>query len=318
MNWVDVILVIVLAFFVAEGVRVGFWASLANFLAFTAALVISLKLFKLVSPVLRSSFSLPHSLANALSFLAVAVILEAILSYVFWILIERIPLKVWKAKTNKVLGSIPSFGEGVVIIAFVLTLVMSLPIAGSLKRDITESRLGSEAVGRTSLMESKFEEVFGGVIRDTLTSLTVKQASRESVSLNVEANNLKTDEVSEAGMFALVNKERENIGLHVLGWRGELLPVARAHALDMWERSYFGHYSPEGKNMGDRLKEAGVGYLLAGENLALAPTEESAHAGLMNSTGHRENILNPGFKRVAIGAIDNGVYGKIFVQIFTD
>jgi uncharacterized protein YkwD len=52
--------------------------------------------------------------------------------------------------------------------------------------------------------------------------------------------------------------------------------------------------------------------------LALAPTLATAHTGLMNSEGHRANILEPKFKRVGIGVIDNGVYGKMFVQVFTD
>lgn len=48
------------------------------------------------------------------------------------------------------------------------------------------------------------------------------------------------------------------------------------------------------------------------------PTVIVAHNGLMNSEGHRANILSPEFSRVGIGVIDNGIYGKIFVQIFTD
>jgi len=72
------------------------------------------------------------------------------------------------------------------------------------------------------------------------------------------------------------------------------------------------------KNQIDRLEKAGVSYSIAGENLALAPTVQTAHTGLMNSEGHRANILEPQFKRVGIGVIDNGIYGKMFVQIFTD
>jgi uncharacterized protein YkwD len=94
--------------------------------------------------------------------------------------------------------------------------------------------------------------------------------------------------------------------------------VAREHAKDMWKRKYFGHISPEGKDVGDRLYEKNITYFIAGENLALAPTVSTAHQGLMNSPGHRANILDPQFNQVAVGVIDNGVYGKIFVQIFTD
>jgi uncharacterized protein YkwD len=86
----------------------------------------------------------------------------------------------------------------------------------------------------------------------------------------------------------------------------------------MWRRNYFGHVSPEGHDAGDRLNAAEVSYQMAGENLALAPTLQSAHTGLMNSEGHRANILDPDFRRVGIGVIDNGYYGKMFVQVFTD
>ena len=61
-----------------------------------------------------------------------------------------------------------------------------------------------------------------------------------------------------------------------------------------------------------------IEYSLAGENLALAPTVETAHKGLMNSKGHRENILDEDYRQMGIGVIDNGVYGKMFVQVFTD
>jgi len=38
----------------------------------------------------------------------------------------------------------------------------------------------------------------------------------------------------------------------------------------------------------------------------------------MDSPGHRANILRPDFRKVGIGVIDGGAYGKMFVQVFTD
>ena len=317
-NWVDLLILIILCFFVAEGIRVGFWASAANFLAFLVSLLLALKLYKFLSPVIRESFTLTHSLSNALAFFAVAIVLEAALSFVFWILIERLPLKMWKSKLNKIAGLVPSLLEGVVIVAFILTLIMSLPFPGNIKRDISESVIGGEAIKRTASIETKVEEIFGSVIQDTLTYLTVKPESKESVKLNVKDSGLKVDDLSENAMLVLVNKERAERSLKPLAWRPDLVPVARAHALDMWERKYFGHISPEGQNVGDRLKQANISYSFAGENLALAPTLQTAHNGLMNSEGHRANILNEDFRRIGIGVIDNGVYGKMFVQVFTD
>ncbi len=68
----------------------------------------------------------------------------------------------------------------------------------------------------------------------------------------------------------------------------------------------------------DRLDKQSIPYLIMGENLAYAPTESIAHTGLMNSPGHRANILSPEFGQVGLGVIDAGIYGKMFVQEFTN
>ena len=198
------------------------------------------------------------------------------------------------------------------------TLSLALPLFPNIKSDITHSKIGGLIVRQTSGLEALVDVIFGGVIEDSLTYLTVKPGSRERVPLTVEARELGIDETSENEMFRLINSERRKRGVPELTWREEVVPVARAHARDMWERSYFGHVSPEEKDVGDRLVKEEVKFTVAGENLALAPTLPTAHTGLMNSLGHRENILDGRFKRIGIGVIDNGVYGKMFVQIFTD
>ena len=66
------------------------------------------------------------------------------------------------------------------------------------------------------------------------------------------------------------------------------------------------------------MLKAGVEFFIVGENLAFAPTLEIAHDGLMQSPGHRKNILEEEFERVGIGVIDGGSYGRMFVQVFAD
>jgi uncharacterized protein YkwD len=96
----------------------------------------------------------------------------------------------------------------------------------------------------------------------------------------------------------------------------ELIPVARAHSADMFARGYFSHYTPEGEDPFERMKDADIRFRTAGENLALAPTLQLAHTGLMNSPGHRENILNPNFGRVGIGILSGGRRGIMVSQEF--
>ena len=317
-NWVDLAILLILIYFASEAWRHGVWVILADFVSFFGALLISLRAYKFTAGFLRTNFSLSHSISNALGFLITAIILEALFGYILGHALTKLPKKYWQNKWSKFLALLPAVGEGIILIAFILTLIMGLPLKPSIKNDVVDSKIGSYILRQTSGAEKAVNEIFGGVVEDSLTYLIIKPGSKESVPLSVERAELSVDTVSEGEMFKLVNEERRKQGTKELIWNPEIVPVARAHAKDMWERKYFGHYSPEGDDVGDRLDKVDIRYSLAGENLALAPTLSTAHNGLMNSEGHRANILEPKFRRVGIGIIDNGVYGKMFVQVFTD
>jgi len=317
-NWVDLVILIVLFYFVIVGWTVGFWATLADFLSFFLSLLIALRVYPFIAAILRSNFEISNSFANALGFLIAAVSVEVILSLIFAKIIRKVPLKLWKKWWSRFLGVFPAVAEALIIISFVLLFLIALPISPSIKSDLTKSKLGWVLVQKTTGVEAKINEIFGGVIEDSLTYLTSRPGSTESIPITAEIGELRIDEQEEIAMFNLVNKERKERGIKELVSRDDTVRVARRHAEDMWKRSYFGHVSPEGKDLGQRLAEEEVRFFLAGENLALSPTLITAHTGLMNSPGHRENILDERFKRMGIGVIDNGVYGKMFVQVFTD
>jgi len=317
-NYIDLIIIFILIYFVGNAWRYGFFLIIADFLSFLLSLLISLRVYKFVSVFLNSNFNLGKSISDAGGFLISAILIETILGQIFYWLVSKFPEKVRKSKINKYLGILPALGEGIIFSAFILTLFISLPVKPSVKKDITSSKIGNFLIIKTSSLEKTVNQVFGGIIEDSLTYFTVKPGSQETVKLDSEAGELKVDGTDEKQMLNLVNEERKKLGIAELSLFAPLSEVARAHAKDMWQRSYFSHYSPEGKDVGDRLNGAGVKFMLAGENLALAPTLQTAHTGLMNSKGHRENILEPKFKKVGIGVIDNGIYGKIYVQIFTD
>jgi uncharacterized protein YkwD len=97
-----------------------------------------------------------------------------------------------------------------------------------------------------------------------------------------------------------------------------LQEVARAHSKDMFARGYFAHNTPDGLTPFDRMDKAGIKYITAGENLALAPDVETAHRGLMDSAGHKANILSADFGKVGIGVIKSSKYGEMFSQEFTN
>ena len=117
-------------------------------------------------------------------------------------------------------------------------------------------------------------------------------------------------------MLELVNGERIAAGLRPLAPDAELAEVARQHSTDMFARGYFAHATPEGRDPFERMRAANIRFDTAGENLALAPTLQIAHTGLMNSPGHRANILQPDFGRVGIGIMDGGIHGLMVTQDF--
>ena len=122
----------------------------------------------------------------------------------------------------------------------------------------------------------------------------------------------------EQKMLKLVNAERIKAGLKPLQTDIKLIRLARLKAQDMITKNYFAHTSPTYGSPFDMMKGAGVTYYYAGENLAGAPSVDIAHTNLMNSPGHRANILNANFNKIGLGVISGGPYGKMFVQMFTD
>lgn len=121
----------------------------------------------------------------------------------------------------------------------------------------------------------------------------------------------------EQRMLDLVNAERSRAGLPALQVDPVLVQLARLKSEDMVAKGYFGHISPTYGSPFAMMDRAGVRYRYAGENLAGAPTVDVAHRALMNSPGHRANILNPHFTHVGIGIARGGPYGYMYTQMFT-
>ena len=119
---------------------------------------------------------------------------------------------------------------------------------------------------------------------------------------------------SEQKMVDLVNQERAKAGVAALKVDPELSRVARIKSQDMKDNNYFSHTSPTYGSPFDMMKSFGIKYRAAGENIAKHSSVDSAHVGLMNSEGHRKNILNPNFTHIGIGIVDNRYYTQMFIS----
>lgn len=117
----------------------------------------------------------------------------------------------------------------------------------------------------------------------------------------------------EQRMVNLVNSERQKAGLAPLKVDLDLSRVARIKSQDMRDNNYFSHTSPTYGSPFDMMRSFGISYRTAGENIALHSSVESAHNGLMNSDGHRANILSPNFTHIGIGIVDGRYYTQMFI-----
>ncbi|WHX98379.1 CAP-associated domain-containing protein [Neobacillus sp. DY30] len=110
----------------------------------------------------------------------------------------------------------------------------------------------------------------------------------------------------EYQMFDLTNAARVNHQLPILTWDDHVRETAREHSADMAENDYFDHKNLEGQSPFDRMKEDAVAFHTAGENLAYGQLSSIfAHEGLMNSLGHRENILRQDYEYLGVGVAFN-------------
>lgn len=317
MNYVDLILLLIMAFAIWGGWKKGFILGTVNLIVWIGSLLIGFFLYKYTGELLQSVFPNLGVWALPLAFLITIVLARILLAFLFNTLLNRTPDNVHSSGANRVLGLIPGLINGLIYATIIAAVLLTMPLRNNeLSSRTRESRLVNSLAVNVGWIDDKLSPIFDDAVRKSLTKVTVEPESDETVHLNFTVKNGKPRPDLEAQMLELVNKERTSRGLKPLKADPDLVPVARAHSNDMFVRGYFSHYTPEGKDPFDRMKASGIRYFAAGENLALGQTLRICHEGLMNSPGHRANILNPSYGRLGIGILDGGAYGLMISQEF--
>lgn len=320
----DLIIVGIIVFYAWEGYMAGFVNAVMDLFSFLVSFFLALKLYGVIGGLLTQIFAMPAGFANAVGFFAVAFISEIAISLLLGQFASRVVfLKKTReasalSRVNHYAGIIPGVISALIILSFAFSLIVSLPSSPVIKKQIGSSKIGGVLVAQTANFEKGVNGIFGGALHDTLTFLTVEPQSNESLVLHFKVADPQVDGLAEEKMLVLVNQERTKRGIRPLVMDTKLRSLARSYAAEMFKGGYFSHYTPQGLSPFDRMDNFGIEYMAAGENLALAPSTELAMEGLMNSPGHKENLLSPEFGHVGIGAMQGGIYGMMFTQEFTD
>ena len=316
---IDAAILLLLGFSVWNGYRSGFIATaygLATWVVSFSAAVI----FQTPAAGLIEHLGLLPATARPVAFVVVLIVVEALFSLAGFFAITPVVRAVhknhWALVVDSVLGVFPSSLRSLFVVGIVLAALVVSPISTDLKAAVESSTLSRALIERITVIQPQLAQLSGQLGEDVPLFVTkVDETQSQKLDLPDDLT-LVADPVAERQMFDLVNQERVNAGVKALVWDDRLVPIARAHSTEMFQLKYFSHQSPVSGSPFDRLQAAGITYSLAGENLAYAQSVTVAMRGLMDSQGHRENILRPEFTRMAIGVISAGAYGRMFTQMF--
>ena len=119
----------------------------------------------------------------------------------------------------------------------------------------------------------------------------------------------------EGYLFHLINNSRQEHGLKALNRIEALDQVAARHSRDMATHQFVGHLSEQTGTLTQRMEKVEHPRTIYGENVALNSTIYDAHLGLMNSLGHRRNLLSPEFTEIGLGIV-RGSSGWYVTEVF--
>lgn len=316
MNIIDFLLLGLVLFSVYIGYLKGFIIGMSDLFLLMFALMFAFFAYQPVAGFVGQYITSLGAWTLPVSFLFAYIVARLVLGAVFARLLGSIDRDTHESGANKIFGIFPGAINGLIYAAIASALVLGVPISDGLSSKARESRIAASLSPHVEWAEEKFAPVFDKAVNESMNKLTIAPGSEAHVELGFTYGDPRIREDLEAEMLVLINEERAKAGLRPLKADAEMREVARAHSVDMFAKGYFSHVNKEGESPFDRIREARVKYITAGENLALAQTLRIAHRGLMNSPGHRANILRSSFGRVGIGILEGGRHGLMITQNF--
>jgi uncharacterized protein YkwD len=316
MNWIDWVLIAIVLLSMYTGYQKGFILGLIDLVSWVGSLVAGFFFYTYVANFIDDNITSLGVWSAPVAFIFTIIVARILLSLLFSPVLRNTSAQTHESKGNKALGILPGAVNGIINATIIAAVFLIVPMWEGLSQTARESKIANRLAMNVEWVDDRLSPVFDEAVRRSINRMTVHPDSKETVKLNFKVESPKVREDLEARMLQLVNNERAKQGLYPLKADPELAQVARAHSKDMFAKGYFSHVNLEGESPSDRITKAKVRFLTAGENLAYAHTLTIAHNGLMNSPGHRANILHKDYGRVGIGILDGGIYGLMVTQNF--
>lgn len=316
MNMVDILLAGIILLSAFSGFQQGFIKSFSRLMVWLGSLLLGLLFFDVAVGLVGKWFPNLGQWTALVALLVPILLFQVLLSIGANAFVQQFHPDTHRSLPNKMAGILPGLANGWITAIIVTAVLFTLPSIGTLSDSAQKSSLAQMLDRQAEWIGNKLPQNISSLLDKTAVEMPTGKKVHAPVSLPFTVKESEPRPELEAAMLELVNKERQKEGLQPLEWDAELVPVARAHSRDMFLQGYFAHENKEGLTPAQRIKKAGIRFRTAGENLALGPTIKRCHTGLMNSPGHRANILNPAYGRIGIGVLDGGIHGLMITQNF--
>jgi uncharacterized membrane protein required for colicin V production len=225
--------------------------------------------------------------------------------------------------SNRLLGSGLAIAWGLLVLLAVVSVVRALPFPPAVDAALAESAVVDRVAGPEAAPRRLFLALAGDEVLSALNAIEPLIGGQRLVLDHDDVAQIPAaapDEITHAPedaalIFGFLNRARVDAGLAPLVWSDGLASAALGHAQEMYLDGYVSHVSPKTGTVGDRVRLVGIPLVAVGENIGLASSALAVHQALMESEGHRANILSSGYDRVGIGAVQ-GPLGLMVVQVF--
>ena len=317
-NWIDVLVIIFVVIYAAFVFKRGFLEQFFEFLGFFISLVCAISIFPILS-FLIVLVGFKSELVNLISFIFVFISSEVLFSAFFNDFFRKLPMSLILSKFNRYFGLIPNLLSSCLIIAFISTVIIILPISTNIKNAMSTSKIIGTILPFTTRFSMPLQQAFSRSVREGIIAITsTKQDSESFVRLSIPDHKAILDPDSEKLLLISLNQTRIEKNLPKLKLDSLLTNIARDHSKAMIEGGYFGHIDPTGKNPYDRATAKNLEFNSLAENLSFAPDAITAHEGFLQSPEHLKAMISTKYTRIGIGVYDTVKYGKMFTEMFAD
>lgn len=304
MNIVDVLSILVFVVFAFLGTRIGFLSYLESAVALFVSYISS---YYLLQPLLKflETFGLKENLF-------MPIIVFVFLLIVIWALLYSFTLLLFR----KFEGKMPKWTglfSGLVL-ALVFCNVMYVILFGVVGEG--EIRSSSKICSFFTVQNplnifSMKPFLFREEVLDGKTIVTEEE--KEVITISNLPDLASQSVAMEVEILARINSYRRENGLDAVEIDKDLSALALDYANEIIATKRFSHIDSDSDAPGDRAEGANVNFNYLGENLVIAPSLEEAHQGLLSSNSHRENILQPLFRRVGIAVLKLNSFSNVLV-----